>query len=161
MAGNNIHAKAEAALFALIAAQQSSMPSVLIKKGMQDGEIAEPCIIVECTGATSDPQLGQTGVWRVDCQITVRTSPDEFISADFGNANSETQSERTGIVFDALMDTTAPATLSAAVSDFSILGGASDCDFGIIFNSLNQEIRERGWGSTLSFTLVCCGLDLT
>lgn len=161
MAGNNIQAKAESALFALVAAQQASMPTVLIKKGMDSGEIAEPCVIVECTGAQADPQLGQSGVWRAECQITVRTSPDEFISGDSGNATSATQSERTGIIFDALMDTTTAATLSSAVADFAVLGGSNDCDSGIIFNGLTQEIRERGWGSVLSFTVVCCGSDIT
>lgn len=126
---------------------------------MDVSEIAEPCVIVECAGAQADPQMGQTGVWRAECRITVRTSPDEFISGTFGNATSETQSERTGIVFDALMDTTAAATMSAAVADFHVFGGTSAEDSGILFDSLSQEIRERGWGTVLSFTVICGGSD--
>jgi hypothetical protein len=161
LAHNNIQAKVEAALFALIASQQSSIPTVLIKKGMSEGEIAEPCVIVECYGADPHEQLGPEGVWIAHCRATVRTSPDEFISGDFGNATSATQSERVGIVYDAIMTDSAAATLSSSVADFYVFDGGHAFANGILFDGLTQEIRNRGWGSVLSFSVVCCGSDIS
>ncbi len=155
MAYNNLATKLESALFAIVAAVQSSIPTVLIKKGVDGTTLAEPCVIIECSGGDPDPQLGMTGIWRMRANIIIRTSPDEF------QATAAVHETRVGIVHDSIITESIESDLSAAVADFQVFGDSSIGQSGAMMVGLTQETRERGWGSVLTLDVVCCGSDIT
>jgi hypothetical protein len=154
MSFNNVDTKLESALFAVVAAVQASLPGVLIKKGVDGTEIAEPCVIVECQGGEPDEQLGMMSVWRLRAAVYVRTSPDEHLST------SAVHESRVGVVHDALITDTIESDLSSAVSDFFVFGDSATGQPGVILEGRTQEIRDRGWGSVLNLVVACCGSDV-
>lgn len=155
MSANNLATKLEAALFAVVATVQSQISTVLIKRGVDGTEVALPCVIVECSGGEPDPQLGHLGIWRMRANVTVRTSPDEY------GATSATHATRVGIVLDAIITDGIEADLSASASDFRVFGDGAVHDPGVILEGQAQEILDRGWGSVLTLSVVCCGSDVT
>ena len=154
MAYNNLATKLESALFSIIAAIQSSIPTVLIKKGVDGTTIAEPCVIVECSGGEPDPQLGMTGIWRMRANVIIRTSPDEH------QATAAVHESRVGAVHDSIITDTIESDLSSAVADFRVFGDSAIAQSGVMVSGLTQEIRDRGWGSVLTLDVVCCGSDI-
>jgi len=143
MSYNSIQSKLERAA-ASVVATAAATASCAVFTGLDTDAVTLPCVICEAGTAVPPPGLAQTGLQVVDLVLTVRSNKSD---------STPTQHEtRASGIFDTLADSTAAASLSAAVSDFTALG--------VELGASQQRVEDDSHLSEMTFRVTCCPSDV-
>lgn len=137
--------KSEQALQAyLVAASTTPVADASVFTGVEDDSKVLPCIIIRCLSAAAIES--GLGIWRARVSVAMLDNAD-----DTTEAQHKTKADA---LFALIVRDDIPATLNAQAADHFHV-------FHAEFESMQQEIVERSWQSTVSLSLVCTGEDIS
>lgn len=137
--------KAEQALRTyLVAASTTPVADASVFTGVEDDAKVLPCVIIRCLSV--EVVESGLGIWRARVQVAMLDNADDTTEA--------THKTNTDALFALIARDDIPAILNAQTADHFHA-------FYAEFDSMQQEIVDRSWQSTVGLSLVCSGEDIS
>lgn len=145
MGYNDLFSKVEEALKVVVDAAGLDS-GVTVNTGLDDDNIQAPYVLCGAVGSSGEV-VTDTATHEIQAQVIVASSADD------GDTPLATHRAFVQTVFDAILDSDIAATLTAAVSDFTVLD--------VWESSRDSDQVERDIRNILNLTLIAAPSDIT
>jgi hypothetical protein len=131
-----------------------------VYKGRESAELDRDRVVVECQGGPEEPRGSGNRLMKVRVAVFAGGDPDdETDPEETGEAALARNDALCGSVFEKITDKIGDGTLvpelNAAVDDFFVFEDA------VTDEGEEPDIEGRGWVSARSYSVYCCGRDLS